>query len=218
MDRLAEASLAPRPARLKPWLVAVAANEARKMLKRQRRQPVIEIEIEPDPSPESNPAHGIGYVDLAKLAGGHHQDERKGNRDDASGSHVVPDDLELRDQALAADGVQHFREVDFKCTMRTDDPRVSGTHTSGAWNVDWWGEADLSSGALVQWGTPRLENAGGTWEGTGSGVYSSDRGDTIAFWYRGIGGYAGLAYFEMWTGQEPWEIQGQIFPGDPPTP
>jgi hypothetical protein len=117
-----------------------------------------------------------------------------------------------------AGGVQYFREVDFRCTMRTDDPRVSGTHTSGAWNIDWWGEADLSSGALVQWGTPRLENAGGTWEGTGSGVYSSDRGDIIAFWYRGIGAYAGLAYFELWTGQEPWTIQGQIFPGDPPTP
>jgi RNA polymerase sigma factor (sigma-70 family) len=57
------------PERLKPWLVAVAANEARKMLKRQRRQPVIEIEIEPDPSPASDPAHGIGYVDLANALG-----------------------------------------------------------------------------------------------------------------------------------------------------
>jgi hypothetical protein len=28
----------------------------------------------------------------------------------------------------------------------------------------------------------------------------------------------GLSYFELWTGREPWQIQGQIFPGDPPTP
>ena len=65
------------------------------------------------------------------------------------------------------------------------------------------------------WGTARLENAGGAWEGTGSGVYSSDRGDIIAFWYRGTGGYAGLSYFELWTGSDPWKIRGQILPGDP---
>ena len=37
-------------------------------------------------------------------------------------------------------------------------------------------------------------------------------------WYTGTGGYHGLAYFELWTGQEPWTIEGQIFPGEPPTP
>ena len=40
----------------------------------------------------------------------------------------------------------------------------------------------------------------------------------MEFWYTGTGGYEGLAYFELWTGFEPWTIQGQIFPGDPPTP
>ena len=55
------------PARLKPWLVAVAANEARKQLRRQHRQPVLEIEVEiaRDPSPGGDPEHGIGDVDLA---------------------------------------------------------------------------------------------------------------------------------------------------------
>lgn len=125
---------------------------------------------------------------------------------------------DLGSSTTDSDGVQHFRDVDFRCTMRTDDPRVSGAHTSGAWNIDWWGAADLSDGALVQWGTPRLENAGGAWEGTGSGVYSSGRGDIIAFWYTGTGGYTGLSYFELWTGKEPWTIQGQIFPGDAPNP
>jgi hypothetical protein len=90
------------------------------------------------------------------------------------------------------------------------------TGTSRCPTVDLWGTAD--NGALVQWGSSRLENDGGAWAGEGSGVYSSDRGDTIAFWYTGTGGYAGLSYFELWTGRDPWEIQGQIFPGDPPTP
>jgi len=55
------------PERLKPWLVAVAANESRKLLKRQRRQPVTEIEVQvtADPSPSADPAHGIRSVDLA---------------------------------------------------------------------------------------------------------------------------------------------------------
>ena len=110
------------------------------------------------------------------------------------------------------DGTQHLRNLSVECTEETNDPRVSGTHTA-TWNMDVWEGA-----AGVQWGTARLENAGGAWEGPLSGVYSAERGDTIMVWYTGTGGYHGLAYFELWTGQEPWKIQGQIFPGDPPTP
>ena len=74
-------------------------------------------------------------------------------------------------------------------------------------------------GAGVQWASVRLENAGGAWEGKLSGVFSSDRGDTIVIWYKGAGGYAGLSYFELWTGTAGvnlYTIWGQIFPGDPP--
>ena len=112
-----------------------------------------------------------------------------------------------------ANGVTHYRGGTFVCSVTTDDPRVDGTETA-SWNMDLWGTAE--NGALVQWGTARLENDGGVWEGTGSGVYSSDRGDIIAFWYKGTGGYAGLGYFELWTGKEPWTLRGQVFPGDPP--
>jgi RNA polymerase sigma factor (sigma-70 family) len=66
------------PERLKPWLVAVAANEARKLLKHRHRQPVTEIEIAvtADASPASDPAHGIGYVDLANALGHLRPDDR----------------------------------------------------------------------------------------------------------------------------------------------
>jgi hypothetical protein len=115
-----------------------------------------------------------------------------------------------------ADGVHHYRDMLWRCDVRTDDPRVTGTEIA-PWNQDLWGT--FNKGAAVQWGTSRLENAEGAWEGTGSGVWSSDRGDIIAFWYKGTGAYEGLSYFELWTGRyEPWTIQGQIFPGDPPTP
>jgi hypothetical protein len=117
------------------------------------------------------------------------------------------------------DGTMHVRG-DYhagRCTLTTDDPRVSGLRSS-TWNIDLWGNPDAGQWALVQWGTQRLENAAGAWEGRATGVGSSDRGDFIVNWYKGTGDYAGLSYFELWTGQEPWKIQGQIFPGDPPTP
>jgi RNA polymerase sigma-70 factor, ECF subfamily len=53
------------PDRLKPWLVAVAANEARKLVKREHRHGVVELKIAPDPTPGADPASGINTVDLA---------------------------------------------------------------------------------------------------------------------------------------------------------
>ena len=115
------------------------------------------------------------------------------------------------------DGTMHLRDYALECTDRTDDPRVSGTHTASG-SMDIWGTLD--SGAGVQWASVRLENGGGAWEGRAMGVASlPGRGDTIVVWYRGSGDYAGLAYFELITGSFPtYKIQGQIFPGDPPTP
>jgi len=119
-----------------------------------------------------------------------------------------------------AAGTKHVRD-DYhadRCTVTTDDPRVSGSRSS-TWNLDLWGRLGTSH-QLVQWGTQRLENAGGAWEGRATGVaaFPSSPGDIIVNWYRGTGDYAGLAYFELWTGFDPWVIQGQIFPGDPPPP
>jgi hypothetical protein len=110
-------------------------------------------------------------------------------------------------------GVLHFRSGAFTCTAATDDPRVSGTETASNWIMDLWRTTDRGAG--VQSGPLRLESSGGAWVGKGSGVYSSDRGDIIATWYEGTGGYAGLGYFELWTGTSPWAIRGLIFASDP---
>jgi hypothetical protein len=115
------------------------------------------------------------------------------------------------------DGTMHIRDLTVECTDTTNDPRVSGTHTATR-SMDVWGNPYAGSAAGVQWGTVRLENAGGAWKGRLTGVYSSQDGDTIMVWYSGTGGYAGLAYFELVTGTGPWTIQGQVFPGNPPTP
>jgi hypothetical protein len=124
--------------------------------------------------------------------------------------------IDLGSGTAGPDGLTQYREGRLTCTASVNDPRVSGTE-QGTWNRNWWGTPGVP-GAGVQWGTIRLENAGGTWEGKATGVSSTDRGDAIAVWYTGTGGYAGLSYFELITGKGPWTIRGQIQPGDPPTP
>jgi RNA polymerase sigma factor (sigma-70 family) len=57
------------PERLKPWLVAVAANEARKLLKREHRHRIVELRIAPDPSTRADPPGAIDHVDLANALG-----------------------------------------------------------------------------------------------------------------------------------------------------
>jgi hypothetical protein len=115
------------------------------------------------------------------------------------------------------DGTIHARGGSVECADRANDPRMAGTVT-GKWEYDAWRTTGGVPGALVQWGDLRLVNDRGAWEGRLTGTYSADRGDMITIWYAGTGGYAGLAAFELITGRGPWTIQGQVFPGTPPTP
>ena len=57
------------PDRLKPWLVAVAANEARKLVRREHRHGIVELKVAPDPSDVVDPAGAIDHVDLANALG-----------------------------------------------------------------------------------------------------------------------------------------------------
>lgn len=117
-------------------------------------------------------------------------------------------------------GENHGRSDTLMCTDTASDPRVSGI-ASGPFNYDAWGTQE--NGASVVWGTIRLVNAGGAWEGRYTGAYTSETGDMISVWYTGIGGYAGLAYFQ-WiaapygSASTGYRFQGLIFPGSPPLP
>ncbi len=51
--------------RLRPWLMTVAANEARQILRRQRRRQVIEIEVADIGSSHGDPAARSALTDLA---------------------------------------------------------------------------------------------------------------------------------------------------------
>jgi RNA polymerase sigma-70 factor, ECF subfamily len=53
------------PERLRPWLLAVTANEARAVMRHRRRHPVVELDIATDGQVGADPGDEIGQVDLA---------------------------------------------------------------------------------------------------------------------------------------------------------
>ena len=53
------------PERLRPWLMAVAANEVRQVMRRQRRHQVVEIEVADIGSSHGDPAARSALTDLA---------------------------------------------------------------------------------------------------------------------------------------------------------
>ncbi len=54
------------PERVRPWLVAIAANEARHLVRRQRRRTIVEISAGTDQPVAADPADGISFVDLER--------------------------------------------------------------------------------------------------------------------------------------------------------
>ncbi len=117
-------------------------------------------------------------------------------------------------------GITHVRDFLLTCTMRFNDPRVSGTK-SGPTSMDGWGPGAMPD-AIVQWGSSRrIENEGGAWVGAFSGIYTTETGDLITTWFTGAGGYEGLSFFE-WIAIPPgtvtsgYPVVGLIFPGSPP--
>ena len=95
---------------------------------------------------------------------------------------------------------------------------MSGTVTT-AWNVD----VDPATGQGIMWGTTRIENDGGAWEGLFSGIeYESPEGDyfTVNGWLTGDGDDAGYTFFcqvdAFQYGGPTGTAHGVIFKGQPP--
>ena len=105
------------------------------------------------------------------------------------------------------DGTVHVRDGWFSCVVTSNDPRAAGT-SRYTWNADRWGEEE-DKGSMVQWGTIRLRNAGGTWVGRWDGIYTSDTGDLAFYLLSGTGDYAGLSYYR-WT----YKTFGTSWPGE----
>lgn len=55
------------PNRLRPWLISVAANEAKRMARRRRRRLEVEVAVDADERPGGmDPAAGVSRVDLRR--------------------------------------------------------------------------------------------------------------------------------------------------------
>ena len=64
------------PGRLRPWLVSIAANEARQLIRRRRRRSVIELAVADRTLTGVDPAAGVGDLDLANALARLHPDDR----------------------------------------------------------------------------------------------------------------------------------------------
>lgn len=111
-----------------------------------------------------------------------------------------------------AGDVTRLRDGEITVTIHASDARITGTGT-------WLANADLYSAAGPQWGTLRLENAGGAWDGTCSGS-AWDGGDSAAWscWLTGSGAYDGYSHYFSATWNRPGagDVRGVTVPASPP--
>jgi len=137
---------------------------------------------------------------------------------------VGQEDCELDAMAVdltwntAPDGTMKGRGGEFVCAVTANDPRVAG-RAHFTLKMDRWGASE-AHGAQVQWGTIRIENSDGAWDGAYAGVYTSATGDVFDVLFTGSGAYAGLSYYR-WsfeTRGSSWETKGLIFPERAPEP
>lgn len=119
----------------------------------------------------------------------------------------------------AAGTVYSSRDGLFDGLVEFSDPRVTGQWTTSPYHQD----VDQASGQGIMWGTLRIENDGGTWEGPMSGIiYAAPEGEfyTIDSWLSGDGDYAGYTfYFQEQRDQAdnpPQVFRGIIYKGQPP--
>ncbi len=64
------------PLRVRPWLLAITVNEARQIVRRQRRVQVVEIDPQQPASQQTDPAIGIARIDLVRAMGHLSTDDR----------------------------------------------------------------------------------------------------------------------------------------------
>jgi hypothetical protein len=120
----------------------------------------------------------------------------------------------MKDGTEEIDGdVTRLRGQEMWGTGTTSDPRLAGT-THIVLN------ADVHGTVASEWGTSKLENAGGTWEGTWTGAsWNSGSATSVSGWLVGSGTYAGYTYyFHVFGPALPYMTEGIIFEGSPPAP
>jgi len=64
------------PERIRSWLVSIAANEARQLLRRQRRRTVVELKLADRSATGTDPGTRVGDLDLVNALARLHPDDR----------------------------------------------------------------------------------------------------------------------------------------------
>jgi hypothetical protein len=111
-----------------------------------------------------------------------------------------------------AGDVTRMRDVVATTVDTMSDPRVTGKGTIRG--------ANDSYGVVgPQWGTYRLENADGAWEGAWSGaLWNIGNASHVTAWLVGSGAYEGYTYYFRLRGSNALTVDGIIFRGSPPAP
>ena len=114
--------------------------------------------------------------------------------------------------SVQAGDVVQMRGVVATTVDTMNDPRVTGTGVIH-------GENDSYGSVGPQWGTYRLENAEGAWEGPWTGALWGDgMVSDVTAWLVGSGAYDGYTYYFHARGANPMKVEGIVFPGSPPAP
>ena len=128
------------------------------------------------------------------------------------------DTVTFDSEVFLEDGTRSSRGAVYRLTLVTGDPRLDGTMTDTA-HFDEFGRPPDHDPLAVLWGTKRIENADGSWEGPATGATGSDGCWTETVWLTGDGAYAGLsAYLHIRNCDEDpaGTVEGMIFPGEVP--
>ena len=64
------------PERVRGWLLTIAANEARQTTRRNRRTPIVELDVGVQGAPRTDPAVGIDRIDLVRALASLSPDDR----------------------------------------------------------------------------------------------------------------------------------------------
>jgi len=109
-------------------------------------------------------------------------------------------------------GVTQLRGQEMTGTGSMNDPRLAGTSRITL-------NADIYGAVAAEWGTTRMENADGAWEGTWAGAsWNNGYATSVSGWLTGSGTYVGYTYyFHVYGPSMPFQVEGIIFPGQPPT-
>ncbi|HMN60963.1 MAG TPA: hypothetical protein PJ988_11395 [Anaerolinea sp.] len=112
-------------------------------------------------------------------------------RTDFTGTETFIEDLDFGVESFPAEKLFHVRGAISRFEISASDPRVSGQNlVTINWNFRFVDPPVFATG--IMWGTFKISNPGGAWEGTWTGVRDENGYSFFQFVGKGSGGYEGM--------------------------